>query len=196
MANMTIGIDLGQVYDHSALAVVERLERVTMAGEWPDAARFEDERHDDLHHVVHLERWDLGTPYRQVVANVGALIRHAGLREALIVIDATGIGKAVGSLFNEAFRRNELGDYWPRSYVITGGREIAAGLVPKRDLVGKLQTLLQGGRFKVAAGLPLAEVLKREMLQFRAKTLPSGGDTYEAARERDHTAIEGFESGH
>jgi len=37
--------------------------------------------------------------------------------------------------------------------------------------------------------LPLAEVLKREMLMFRAKTLPSGGDSYEAARERDHDDV-------
>jgi hypothetical protein len=128
-------------------------------------------------------------PDRQVVAYVSALIHQAGLREALIVLDGTGIGKAVVGLFNEAYRRDALGDYWPRSVVITGGREIADGLVPKADLVGRLQTLLQAGRLKVAAELPLADVLKTEMLAFRAKTLPSGAATYGSARERDHDDI-------
>ncbi len=182
--NFVIGVDLGQIYDHSALAVVERLHQI------PDAEHsFEGWRRDDFHHVVHLQRWDLGTPYRQVVADVGSLIRRAGLREALIVLDATGIGKAVVNLFHEAHSRDQLGEFWPRGYVITGGREITGELVPKRELVAKLQTLLQAGRLKVAAGLQLADVLKREMLQFRAKTLATGGDTYEAARERDHDDV-------
>jgi len=182
MANHVIGIDLGQIYDHTALAVVERLQQVP---------EFEPEyyRRPDFHHVVHLQRWDLGTPYRKVVADVGALIRRASLQEALIVLDATGIGKAVLNLFNDAYASNALGEHWPRGYVITGGREITHELVPKRELVAKLQTLLQAGRLKIAAGLPLADVLKREMLQFRAKTLPTGGDTYEAARERDHDDV-------
>jgi hypothetical protein len=180
VANYTIGVDLGQVYDHSALAVVERLVQV---------GEFQDEPRDDFHHVVHLQRWDLGTPYREVVAAVSHLIQRAKLQEALVVLDGTGIGGAVVKLFQEAYQRNQLGAFWPRSYVITGGRETKHGLVPKRELVAKLQTQLQAGRLKVAARLQLAEVLKREMLQFRAKTLPTGGDTYEAARERDHDDI-------
>lgn len=32
-------------------------------------------------------------------------------------------------------------------------------------------------------------MLKTEMLQFRAKVSPTGGDTYEAASERDHDDI-------
>lgn len=185
--NFTIGVDLGQVYDHSALAVVERSQLV------PDLERsFESDHWSsllDVHDVIHLQRWDLGTPYRKVVADVGALIKRAGLQDALIVLDATGIGKAVVNLFVEAYFRNELGDHWPRGYVITGGREQTAELVPKRELVAKLQTLLQAGRLTIAPGLSLGDILKREMLQFRAKTLPTGGDTYEAARERDHDDV-------
>ena len=59
--------------------------------------------------------------------------------------------------------------------------------VPKRDLVGCLQILLQSGRLKIARTLPHAETLKTEMLNFRVKiNIATAHDSYEAWREGDH----------
>jgi len=112
-----------------------------------------------------------------------------GLLEAVIVLDATGVGREVAGLFEQAFRMGQLGVHWPRGFVITGGREITHEVVPKRELVGKMQSLLQGGRLKIADALPEAEILKRELLSFRVKTTATGQDSYEAARERDHDDV-------
>lgn len=182
MANYVIGVDLGQVFDHSALSVVERL--VDTKGE-EDLAGITIRDH---HHVRFIKRWDLGTKYEAVVKETGELMQR-GLEEAVLVIDATGVGKEVVELFLQAYRLGKLGKYWPRGYVITGGRDVTFEVVPKRELVGKMQTLLQGGRLKIADALPEAPILKRELLQFRVKTSKGGQDTFEAARERDHDDI-------
>jgi hypothetical protein len=178
----TIGIDLGLIQDYSALAVVERLVKYK---ELPFAPPILE----DQCHVRHIHRWDLGTPYPVVIKETGELIRRANLQDAAIVIDGTGVGKAVCRLFDDAYQRGELGNWWPSSYVITGGRETTKTLVPKRELVSKMQALLQGGRLRVADQLFHAVTLRNELLAFRAKTLPSGHESYESARERDHDDI-------
>jgi hypothetical protein len=49
------------------------------------------------------------------------------------------------------------------------------------------QVLLQNGRLKVAASLPEAETLRRELLNFRVKIDPqTAHDSYEHWREGDH----------
>jgi hypothetical protein len=59
--------------------------------------------------------------------------------------------------------------------------------VPKRDLVGVLQVLLQTGRLKVASKLKLGPVLSQEMLNFKVKIDPmTAHDSHSAWREEDH----------
>ncbi len=73
---------------------------------------------------------------------------------------------------------------------ITGGeaatREPGGYRVPKRDLVGALQVLLQQERLHVAQGLPEAATLVRELLDFRVKLSDAGHDSYGAWREGTH----------
>lgn len=186
MANYTVGLDLGQSRDFSALVVVERLEVFSgrtayhlLEGEVADP----DERYD----VRHIERFQLGTPYPAVVERTGELLEARPLRgEAVPVVDATGVGRAVVDLFTEAYRQGRLGTFSPVPVTITGGQDAHGLHVPKRDLVGRLQALLQTGRLKIAQGLLLADVLTKELLNFRAKITKSGADTYEAWRASDH----------
>jgi len=182
LRNLTIGIDLGQIYDYSALAVVERLE----ADNPSQLARLTILDH---HHVLYLKRWEKGTGYDQVVKETGEIMRRANLLQAPIILDATGVGKEVAQLYYQAHRLGRLGRYWPRPYVITGGREVTDEVVPKRELVGKMQTLLQSGRLKIADSLPLARDLRRELLAFKVKMTPGGQETFESAREGDHDDI-------
>lgn len=79
-----------------------------------------------------------------------------------------------------------LGHYWPRPVTITGGQEVNGLNIPKRQLVSRVQALLQTHRLKIAAHLPLADALQAELLAFRSKISVSGHDTYEAWRESDH----------
>jgi hypothetical protein len=61
------------------------------------------------------------------------------------------------------------------------------GRVPKRDLVGVLQVLLQTERLKVSRKLALGPILQQEMLNFRVKIDSiTAHDSYAAWREGQH----------
>ena len=57
--------------------------------------------------------------------------------------------------------------------------------VPKAELVSKLQALLHAGQLRIAAGLPDAAVLARELQDFRVRFTEAGNATFNA-REGAH----------
>jgi hypothetical protein len=163
-----LGLDLGQIADYSAVAVVHR-----------SAAR------EGIVQVPHLERFPLGTPYPAIVGRVAQLFTTPPLRgQASLVVDATGVGTAVIDLLSQAHLS-------PIAITITGGDKVHRESrnrygIPKRELVGLLQVLLQTGRLKIASALPEAEVLVKELLAFQVKITTTAHDTYGAWREGAH----------
>jgi CxxC motif-containing protein len=100
------------------------------------------------------------------------------------VVDRTGVGGAVVDLLTEAHLS-------PIAVTITGGDKVHRDSktrysVPKRELVGCLQVLLQTGRLKIASALPESEILVKELLNFQVKITASAHDTYGAWREGAH----------
>ena len=73
--------------------------------------------------------------------------------------------------------------------VITGGRDTtrhgAGWSVPKGELVSKLQALLHAGELRIAASLPDAATLMRELQDFRVRFTDAGNATFNA-REGAH----------
>ena len=166
-----VGLDLGQSRDYTALCVAEKVP---------------PEDSDDYElHVRHLERFR-DVLYPDVAERVSRLMDVPPLRDnAALAIDATGVGAAVVDML----RRSRLTF---DAVTITGGdtetqRGYDSYRVPKRDLVGNLQVLLQSGRLKIARSLEHAETLRAELLNFRVKiNVATAHDTYEAWREGDH----------
>ena len=142
----------------------------------------------------HIQRWELGTPYDAVVDSVGELLHTPELRDALLLLDRTGVGGAVADLFAQAYRRGELGRFWPLPVTLTAGFSQRGGArgygnttAHKGDLVQRLYTLFEGGRIKIPIGLPLAEQLTNEMRAFRPKqSARTGNLSFEAEHESDH----------
>jgi hypothetical protein len=170
----TIGLDLGQVSDYSALSVVDTIETT-------DPER--QQRRVKHHAVRHLHRWQLATAYTDIVEDVGKLMTQ--LPGAVLVVDATGVGRAVVDLFRKA--------KLPRlvAVTITGGdtvRHDADGChVSKKQLVSVVQAALQTRRLKVAPTLAEAKTLQRELSTFKVKvSLASATESFEAWREHDH----------
>lgn len=171
------GLDLGQVSDFSAWAIAEKLPcpHPTRAGmnAWTYAIR-------------HLQRWPLGTPYTQIVDEVREVCRLR-LRGAPLVVDGTGVGRAVVDLFRKAGCAGRL-----VSVTITGGHSATEDAdkrgwsVPKKDLVGVMQALLQTKRLDVAKKLPDAETLRRELGNFKVKITAAANETFGAWREGQH----------
>jgi hypothetical protein len=213
-----LGLDLGQAQDYSALAIIEEQLYIgeAWANEvlyqedydkgispgWVSPAALTAYRAGLALRlsenygrpaevplaVRHLERFELGTKYTDVVDRVAALVRSDSLRHmpAVLLVDKTGVGAAVLDSFTHA----RIGAV---AITLHGGSSVnrdpqrVGYRVPKRDLITVTQVLLQNGQLKVAAGLPEAETLKRELLNFRVKIDPrTAHDSYEHWREGDH----------
>jgi hypothetical protein len=171
------GLSLGQPHEFTALAVLEK----TSVGD--------PQRSDSWavsYAVRHLERFALATPYADVFARLKALFADAPLKKAPVVVDRTGVGKAVVDLLDKAAVTKPVWDI-----TVTTGLEVVKDgrggyQVPKKDLVAVLQVLLQTRRLKVAESLPEAATLTAELTDFRAKVTPSGADPVVDWRERPH----------
>ena len=225
MAYLYLGLDLGQSADYTALAVLEEqlwcgsevdfdgfdtFIPDELRGGWVSPTRltprnaqrvmfinyhFGRPPHPPVH-VRHLQRFELGTRYTEIVARVKRMRFTSPLRERAdhvrLLIDKTGVGAAVVDGFKAAGIR-------PISVTIHGGADVTTEFalgggpvvdgyrVPKRDLVAACQVLLQNGRLRIAEGLPLADTLKKELLNFRVKIDPkTAHDSYSHWREQDH----------
>ena len=130
----------------------------------------------------HLERFPLQTRYIDIVEGVKTRLR-ALPQDHYLAVDATGVGRGVVE---------QLAVLNPLRVTITNGLEAQQGeskadwRVPKRDLVGAAQIALQNRVLEISRKLPLAEVLVRELLNFRVKISDTGHDSYNAWRESEH----------
>lgn len=176
-----MGLELGQAQDYTALAVLEppRVER----GRPPELRR-------PAYALRHLHRFPLGTQYPEVVRQVPALLRtHPPLSGCTFAVDQTGVGRAVVHMFTDVMRGKVACTFVPITIAVglTVGVGTGSGLhIPKKELVGILQVLLQNRRLHIASELPDAAVLVRELENFRVKITAAANETFEAWRERAH----------
>jgi hypothetical protein len=194
-----VGLDLGQASDFTALAILERrrphdgldasVETFHVRRNWYGldtvAVRSGAPKTEKTHAVRHLERFPLGTPYPTICECLVELFARPPLVNATLVVDQTGVGRAVLELIVRARPRATI-----RPITITAGHTIvpdgAGWHVPKKELVSTLQVLLQSRRLQVARQLPMASVLIKELEAFRVKITASANETFESWRERDH----------
>jgi hypothetical protein len=195
MPSYAIGLDLGQVRDYSALVLTERVQ--VFDHDAPDRYcpdDVEDREVVDEYHVRHIRRWSLGTDYTTVVDDVAALMADDALAYALLAIDRTGVGGGVVDLFRQYYRDGRMGEIPPRALTLTAGvhaRVASEGSAwtsaHKGDLIGRLLTLAQRRRIKVAPDLPGADALTKELRAFELKqNARTGNVRFEAKRESDH----------
>jgi hypothetical protein len=199
-----VGVDLGQQSDPTAIAVVER-------GYVPSGAPYNArywlkgrERYSARqpvkveYHVRHLERPAIGTSYVEVVERVVELLGSLAKldRELVLAVDTTGVGRPVADMLKarlEEWLAVDQDTILHHAWItITGGDSVSraegGGLrVPKRDLASAPLVLMQNKQLKIAEGLALAPVLKRELLNFKVKiNIATGHDSYEVWREGEH----------
>lgn len=183
MSRYFVGVDLGQVHDFTAISVIERVDNRS-AGELCDGIGIQGVREvaKVQYHLRHLERF-LGEPYTVVSDRVKDLARE--LNGPDVIVDATGCGRPVVDMLLER------GVSSLQAITITGGDQVTRNgyeyRVPKRDLVGCLQVLLQNRQLKIPASISLRDELVTEMQNFRVKlSAETGHDSYEHWRSQDH----------
>ena len=141
---------------------------------------------------MHLERFPLGTEYPAIIGRVEELVSSPKVQpRPRFVIDATGAGRPVVDLF---LNRRMPVEIVPLT--ITAGSEVRedqwnrtntrAFWVPKIELVSTIQALLQTRRLRVVPRLELADVIKRELLDFKIRITASANETFGVWREGAH----------
>jgi hypothetical protein len=122
--------------------------------------------------AVNIARLALGTPYPAIVVHVMDMLSRPRFRgKSELVVDATGVGRAVLDLFNGY-------GITPIGVLITGGtattRDGPMWHVPKINLVSRLQALLHDERLHIHKDIPDATALVSELQNFRAEYSESG----------------------
>lgn len=178
----TIGLDIGQSNDPTALAAIE--ERYPEEDAKLIRGRVFTETGPAHYHLRHVDRFELGTSYPEVARRVAGLLRRTpALEDANLVVDATGVGRPVVEVLEEEGLK-------PYSIWIQGGDNVTRDgreyRVPKKELATTVQALLQNGRLRFAAGLPLRAAFVDELQKFRAKiNIDTGSASFEHWREKD-----------
>jgi hypothetical protein len=168
MAEYNVGLDPGQTQDPTALAVVRTLQD----GDKP------------VFQCGHLERLPLGTPYPGIIQHTRRLLQKEPLLgKAELILDLTGVGRAVGDMFRQEGMH-------PVRVTITAGLDETVDdrgehHVAKMILVSTVQALLHDGRLLIQKDLPDAPALRTELEDFRATVTDSGRWTF-GARAGQH----------
>lgn len=173
-----LGLDLGQTTDFTALAVGELVpvKPVQVL-------------------IRHLERLPKQTPYPVQVAIVGEKVeRVKEMGRTLLVVDQTGVGRAVV----DSFRVARLGvPMWPVTIASSAmghakrDPTTADWVVPKKDLIGAMVALAHAGQLQISGALPadIQRIAKDELKNFRMKITAAANITFEAWREGEHDDI-------
>jgi hypothetical protein len=202
----TVGVDLGQANDPTAIAVLEK----TIAS--PETAMFSPVGKSPadrlvegslVYDLVYLKRPKLGTPYDTIARRVADLVCELEPRGAFgemgqvtLSVDGTGVGRGVVDMLRTEFlqrREKPMLDF--RAVSVTGSntslkrpeRSDGYWSVPKRDLVFPAVASFQQGKMRLAKGIKDREALVNELKNYRRTTnIATGNLTFEPWRESDH----------
>lgn len=207
MGRLTLGIDLGQRIDPSAIILVEELLPEAAPVEWRVPARPEITGAD----LVPLGGWRKpsifvtrvierhhGEPYKQVIQRVGELARNVRIikpRDALVLaVDATGLGRPVVEGIADELRQRGV-RCGLSAVVLTAGERLKGQLgdsevrLSKAVMVSNLVGLLEAGRLKFPQSHPEAAALERELLAYQIRVSQNGADSYEGRGEHDDLVV-------
>lgn len=180
-----IGIDLGTINDWTSAAVIQRYGE---ANPNPWISKENRKWKFKEYRLLHLERY-MGEPYTKIVERIHELLKRPSLSDSRIVVDGTGVGRPVIDLMVEKGLKNVV------PIIITGGDSVTKDYVngrkewrvPKRDLVGTLQVLLQNNQLKIPSSIDLKDELVTEMQNFKVKlNAETGHASFEHWRSSDH----------
>jgi hypothetical protein len=184
VGSLTIGLDIGQRVDPTALAVAEADWREGAQSLW--AAHFL---------VRYLDRLPLGTPYPAVAVRLHEVALRAGQRgksTPRLYLDATGVGTPVFDALKAARVPADIvpcyfnhGDRRTHEVSAQGGGMLESVRIGKAWLVSRLQVLLQEGRLHLPKTAE-ADVLAKELLDYEIRVDQDANDKYGAFKVGTH----------
>jgi Terminase RNaseH-like domain len=206
----SVGVDLGQAADFTAIAVLEKTvvppqtAMFSPVGESPSNRLVEG---DIVYDLVYLKRPKLGTPYDTIAKRVADLIcelepqgAFGELGQVTLSVDGTGVGRGVVDMLGAEFkRRGSTSKSIPRvdfrRVSVTGSqttlkvpnRSNGYWSVPKKDLVFPAVAAFQQGKVRIARRITDRDALVNELKSYRRTTnIATGNMAFEPWRESDH----------
>jgi len=181
--NYILGLDLAKRSDFTAISILRRTAVFDARGQME-----RDKKGDILPRFacVHLER-HRGMHYPDIVTRTMDLLGTPEVGERpILVLDQTGVGSPVYDMF----RDKNVSNYTIVGVTSTGGQTWSVVgprqmNVSKVLMVSAMQVAFQSGRLKISPKLPLAEVVKKELISYRVKITLSANEQY-MARDSDH----------
>lgn len=179
MTRFSIGVDLAQARDRTALAAVASY-RATDSVETPNGRKHRPLVHD----LVALERFRPGVPYPEQVEAITRFAASAtGDERPTLFVDATGVGRPVLDLLRQGCPMPIRGvTITPGATVTRNGQDFS---VPKTDLIGCLEVAMSTRRLHATEGLPLAKELDKELRAFSYEMSATGRPKYEGRGAHD-----------
>ena len=182
-----LGLDVGQENDYTALTLFELGTKImnpedqARSGTWLRTPIRKTE-----YILRHLHRYPLKMSYVDIVGDVTTMIRsdHRLREGSVLVVDATGVGRAVVDQFNAK-------GIYTVSVTITGGTTVSpinsrTFNVPKRDLAMSAKLCFESGRIRMNPNMPLVDILESELSTFTRKVQKAtGNETFEHYRQGD-----------
>jgi len=156
-----LGLDLRQATDPTVAVILES------HGEHPER----------LYDIRHIEPYPLGTSYPDIIKAVRALLERPALQgQCTVVVDQTGVGRAIFDMFVEAELR-------PIGITITPGKiwhreEWHQYHVAKELLVGVVKKFLQSERIRSSWCVNHSRLLKKELQSFRVRLTKALNEQY------------------
>jgi hypothetical protein len=205
----SVGVDLGQANDPTAIAVLEK----TIAP--PETAMFSPVGKSPfnrlvegsiVYDLVYLKRPKLGTPYDTIARRVADLVYElepqgafGELGQVMLSVDGTGVGRGVVDMLDTEFkRRGATSKAVPRvdfrRVSVTGSqttlkrptRSNGYWSVPKKDLVFPAVAAFQQGKIRIGK-VQHRDALVNELKNYRRTTnIATGNMAFEPWRESDH----------
>jgi hypothetical protein len=205
----SVGVDLGQANDYTAIAVIEKsfvppaTALLSPAGEKPGNRLVEG---DVAHDLVYLKRPKLGTPYDVIASRIADLVERlepegafGEIGQVTLSVDGTGVGRGVVDIMKREFAERARRGYAPRldfrPVTVTGGegavRRPATSKgywsVSKKDLVFPLVASFQQGAVRIARDVDDRRALVDELTNYQMKVnIATGSLAFEPWREGQH----------
>lgn len=196
---ITIGVDVGQISDPTAIAVAEVIQKHTgkyrysseqtlghldAQGQWVPPQGVDPVMVSE-YTIRSIRRLPLGTSYPDVALHLADLLCNQlfARRNVRMLLDVTGVGRPVyDDLRKEIGLRKEAREVLlkPISFVHGEKYNRSLGTLGKAYLVSRLQSLLQGGRVH-APDTAEVKVMLEELRVYEIKVDNDGKDTYGAS---------------
>jgi len=206
----SVGVDLGQANDPTAIAVLEKTTAPPETAMFSPVGKSPSNRLVEgrsVYDLVYLKRPKLGTPYDTIARRVADLIcelepqgAFGELGQVTLSVDGTGVGRAVVDLLDSEFkRRGATSKAVPkvdfRRVSVTGSqgtlkrptRTDGYWSVPKKDLIFPAVAAFQQGKIRIAKGIKDRDALVNELKNYRSKVnIATGNLAFEPWRESEH----------